>query len=62
MLDFGLLNYETFHKYSEYGSLACFMYRLIRECYKYYAGMSPCGIIPGIGINAFNEIINATSI
>ena len=37
-------------------------YRLIRESYKYYAGVSPCGIIPGIGQNAFNEIVNATNI
>ena len=37
-------------------------YRLIREWYKYYAGVSPWGIIPGIGQNAFNEIINATNI
>lgn len=35
---------------------------MIREWYKYYAGVSPCGIIPGIGQNAFNEIINATDI
>ena len=37
-------------------------YRLIREWYKYYAGVSPWGIIPGIGQNAFNEIINATNL
>ena len=37
-------------------------YRLIRECYKYFAGVSPCGIIPGIGTNVFNEIVNATDI
>lgn len=37
-------------------------YHLIREWYKYYAGVSPWGIVPGIGQNAFNEIINATSI
>ncbi|CAI2369640.1 unnamed protein product [Moneuplotes crassus] len=37
-------------------------YRLIREAYKYFAGISPCGIVPGIGQNAFNEIVNATHI
>lgn len=37
-------------------------YRLIREAYKYFAGVSPWGIVPGIGQNAFNEIINATHI
>lgn len=37
-------------------------YRLMRECYRYYAGSNPCGIVPCIGQNAFNEIINATGI
>ncbi|CAI2364389.1 unnamed protein product [Moneuplotes crassus] len=37
-------------------------YRIIREAYKYFAGISPCGIVPGIGQNAFNEIVNATHI
>ena len=32
-------------------------YKDIRQCYKYFAGISPSGIIPSIGINTFNEII-----
>ena len=38
------------------------IYKPIRETYKYYAGISPCGHIPCIGQNAFNEIINLTNI
>lgn len=38
------------------------IYKPIREVYKYYAGVSPCGNIPCIGQNAFNEIINQTNI
>lgn len=38
------------------------IYKPIRETYKFYAGISPCGPIPCIGQNAFNEIINLTNI
>lgn len=38
------------------------IYKPIRETYKYYAGINPCGHIPCIGQNAFNEIINLTNI
>lgn len=38
------------------------IYGHIRETYKYYAGISPCLYIPCIGQNAFNEIINQTTI
>lgn len=37
-------------------------YRLMRECYRYYAGANPCGIIPCIGQNAFHELVSATGI
>ncbi|CAI2363827.1 unnamed protein product [Moneuplotes crassus] len=37
-------------------------YRLMRECYRYYAGVNPCGILPCIGQNAFNELISSTRI
>lgn len=37
-------------------------YKCIREVYKYYAGINPCSYIPSIGQNAFNEIINLTTI
>jgi len=37
-------------------------YRLMREWYRYYAGISPCGILPCIGQNAFNELISVTDI
>lgn len=38
------------------------IYKPIRETYKYYAGFNPCGHIPCIGQNVFNEIINLTEI
>ena len=38
------------------------IYKPIREVYKYYAGVSPCANVPCIGQNAFNEIINQTTI
>ena len=37
-------------------------YKSIRETYKYYAGLSPWGIIPCIGQNVLNDIINKSSI
>ena len=37
-------------------------YKPIRETYKYYAGISPCGIIPCIGQNVLNDIVNKTGI
>ncbi|CAI2387670.1 unnamed protein product [Moneuplotes crassus] len=38
------------------------IYKPIRETYKYYAGFNPCGHVPCIGQNVFNEIINLTDI
>ena len=37
-------------------------YKYIRETYKYHAGISPWTFVPSIGQNAFNEIINLTTI
>lgn len=34
----------------------------MRETYKYYAGISPCGNVPSIGQNVFNELVNRTTI
>ena len=37
-------------------------YKPIRETYKFYAGISPCGIIPCIGQNVLNDIVNKSNI
>lgn len=52
-------NEDELHKIKNYLKS---IYKPIRETYKYYAGISPCSNIPCIGQNAFNEIINLTSI
>jgi hypothetical protein len=33
-------------------------YKLLRETYKYYAGVDPIGVLACIGTNTFTEIIN----
>jgi len=38
------------------------IYKPIRETYKFYAGISPCGYVPCIGQKAFDEIINLTNL
>lgn len=35
----------------------CKFINLRWNCYKYFAGISPSGIIPSIGVNTFNEIV-----
>ena len=37
-------------------------YVLLRECYKYYAGIAPPSGVPAIGINLFNEVIQHTNL
>lgn len=37
-------------------------YYVLRECYRYFSGISPSNGIPSIGTNALNELISQSTI